>query len=154
MAKRLYREDKFELTASIERVEQSYYISQHRDIERPVSDEAMLEMTGQITVIDPAYRQHRDRSIEMTLLCARSFAKDEATPTGNKSVLFSLNLRKGACSLLAYLPSDAFWALPGMISSKAVTHIGVRFSKPYRGSADLVALHFTTCGQRAFASFG
>lgn len=62
----------------------------------------------------------------MTLLCARSFAKDEATPTGNKSVLFSLNLRKGACSLLAYLPSDAFWALPGMISSKAVTHIGVR----------------------------
>ncbi len=90
----------------------------------------------------------------MTLLCARSFAKDEATPTGNKSVLFSLNLRKGACSLLAYLPSDAFWALPGMISSKAVTHIGVRFSKPYRGSADLVALHFTTCGQRAFASFG
>lgn len=35
MAKRTHREEEFELTASIERVEQSYYISQHRDIERP-----------------------------------------------------------------------------------------------------------------------
>lgn len=41
-----------------------------------------------------------------------------------------------------------------MISSKAVTHIGVRFSKPYRGSAELVALHFTTVEKLDVASIG
>lgn len=69
----------------------------------------MLKMTGQFIVFDPAYKQHLNRSIEMMLLCSGSFAKGEPTPTGSRPMLYSLNLRKGACSLLAYLPSDKFF---------------------------------------------
>jgi hypothetical protein len=56
--------------------------------------------------------------------------------------MLTVNLRKGGCSLMAYIPADAFWALPAMISSGAVTHVEARFGKSHYGSADLLSLYF------------
>ena len=64
-----------------------------------------------------------------------------------KPYLMSAQLRKTGCSVAAYLPADAFWALPEMISSGAITHIEARFDKPSRGSGDLQSLYFATAAK-------
>jgi hypothetical protein len=43
---------------------------------------------------------------------------------------------------MAYLPADAFWALPKMTSPGSTTHIEARFDKPRHGSGDPQSLHF------------
>lgn len=135
-------EETFELTVSIERIEQSYYISENRARREPVGDEAIIDITGTIVTISPTYKQHLGREIEIAVLRARSFSTEDVTPTTDKPFMVTLNLKKAHCSAMAYIPADAFWALPGMITSKAVTHVMVRFSKPYHGSADLLSLYF------------
>jgi hypothetical protein len=142
MAKRKIVPEVFELTAAIERLEQSYYISENREAAERVGDEAIIELVGTIIAINPAYKQHIGREIEMTIVRARSFNDHGPTPTADKPFLVSLNLRKGSCSLMAYLPGDAFWALPDMIASKAITHVMAGFGKPIRGSAELLSLYF------------
>ncbi|HEX8572881.1 MAG TPA: hypothetical protein VF759_09030 [Allosphingosinicella sp.] len=61
----------------------------------------------------------------------------------------SVQLRKRGCSLAAYLPADAFWALPSMISSGAITHIEARFERLSYGSGDLQSLYFATASKLA-----
>lgn len=100
--------EEFDLTASIDRIEQSYYISENREAERPVNDEAIIEMFGTIVAISSAYKQHVGREIEMTVIRARSFAHDAPTPTADKPFMVAVNLRKAGCSLMAYVPGDAF----------------------------------------------
>jgi hypothetical protein len=56
----------------------------------------------------------------------------------------SVSLRGENRSLGAYLPSDAFWSLPGMIASKAVTHIEAEFGPTRAGYGELLSLHFAT----------
>lgn len=56
----------------------------------------------------------------------------------------SVQLRKKGCSLAGYLPADAFWSLPAMISSGAITHIEARFDRPRYGRGDLQSLYFAT----------
>lgn len=135
-------EETFDLTATIERVEQTYYISENRGHKEPVEDEAIIDITGTISMISPAYKQHHGREIEVSVIRARSFTDDGPTPITDKPFLLTVNLRKNRCSAMAYIPADAFWALPGMISSGAVTHIMVRFDKPWRGTATLLSLYF------------
>lgn len=142
MAKRKIVTETFELTASIERVEQTYYISEHRGIELPVSDEAIVEMFGRIVTISPQYKQHVGAEIDMAVIRAQSFSRDNPTPTADKPFMVSLILKKNSRSLTAYIPADAFWALPGMISSGAVTHVMARFDKPWHSSATLLSLYF------------
>ena len=144
MARRKQPVEEYALTATIGRIEQSYYISENREAERPVGDEAMIEMFGNIVTISPAHKQHAGREIEMSILRARSFADHDPTPTTDKPFMVTVNLRKGGCSLMAYIPADAFWALPGMISSGAVTHVEARFGKSHHGSAELLSLYFAS----------
>lgn len=136
------------LIAKIEAVEQSYYISENAGHERPVGDEAILDIVGRIEQISPRLKQHLDRQIDISLVCERSFSRDERTPTTNNPFLMLVNLRKGGCSLMAYLPADAFWALPQMIATGA-THVDVRFEPPHHGSATLLSLYFASAQRLA-----
>jgi hypothetical protein len=61
----------------------------------------------------------------------------------------SVQLRKKGCSLAAYLPAAAFWALPSMISSGAFTHIEARFDRLSYGSGDLQSLYFAAASKLA-----
>lgn len=79
---------------------------------------------------------------------ARSFGEEPSSSAG-KPFLMSVQLRKRGCSLAAYLPADAFWALPSMISSGAITHIEARFERLSYGSGDLQSLYFATASKLA-----
>lgn len=133
--------ESFTLTASIDSVERSYFIAEHHDLRR-VDDEAILTIRGRIEQISPRYKRHAGSIIEMQLLCARSFHRDKPLPASDKPFLMSVSLRGDSPSLGAYLPADAFWALPDMISSKAVTHIQAEFGPSRAGLADLQFLYF------------
>jgi len=130
------------LVAKIVSMQRDYYISENRSHEHPVGDEACIDIVGRIEQISPTLKQHLGREIDMSLMCARSFERDERTPPSDKPFLLMINLRKGGCSLMAYLPTDPFWALPAMVTSGAITHIEARFEPPSRGSGLLLSLHF------------
>ncbi|MCL6698289.1 hypothetical protein LZ496_05775 [Sphingomonas sp. NSE70-1] len=145
MARRKQRalEERFILVATIESVERNYFVSEEHDLRR-VDDEASLIICGHITEIDRKHRRHNGLSIEMKFLCARSFQRDRDVPAADRPFLMSVNLRGDQRSLGAYLPADAFWELPSMIASGAVTHIEAQFGPTRQGHADLLFVNFTT----------
>ena len=130
------------LVAAIETMERTYFISEWRGDLRRVDDEAILNVVGRIERLDGSRSQYLGQRIDISLVCARSFAAEASSPASGKPFLMSVQLRKSGCSLMAYLPADAFWALPEMISSGSITHIEARFDKPSHGSGDLQSLHF------------
>lgn len=135
------------LVAAIESVAQTYYISELSGEVRQVEDEATLEIVGRIEHLDRSRSQYLGAQIDISLLCARSFGGETpSSPTG-KPFLMSVQLRKKGCSLAGYLPADAFWSLPAMISSGAITHIEARFDRPRYGSGDLQSLYFATASK-------
>lgn len=136
------------LIAAIETVEQSYFIAQHREHDDAFDDEAILDVTGKIEEISLLHRQHLGHEIEMSFVCARRFTSDQTQPSGKPS-MFGLTLKKDQRSLLVYLPADAFWALPSMIGSKAVTRVEVSFGASRYGRADLLSLHFAAASKLA-----
>ena len=134
------------MIATIETVEQSYFIVQHREQGDAFDDEAILDVTGKIEEIGSRHRQHLGHEIEMSFICSRRFTPNAKEPSGTPS-MFGLTLKKDQRSLLVYLPGDAFWALPAMIASKAVTHIEVNFGDSHHGRADLLSLHFVAASK-------
>jgi hypothetical protein len=102
---------------------------------------AMLDVTGKIEEISPRHKRLLGEQIGMSLICSRRFSKDGVDPEG-KPLLLNINLKKNRCGFLVYLPADAFWALPAMIASKAVTHIEATFDDVRYGSGNLLSLHF------------
>lgn len=137
------------LIASIESVERTYYISEMRGEIRRVDDEAIMEIVGRIERVNPRRSQYLNEPIGISLLCARSFGGEASTSATGKPFLMSVQMRKKGCSVAAYLPADAFWALPEMISSGAITYIEARFDRLNRGSGDLQSLYFATASRLA-----
>jgi hypothetical protein len=129
------------LAAIIETVEQTYYIADYQQGDTPLGDESIIDIVGRIEQISPRHIAHLGEKVGISLICARSFAGKEPTPVTDRPILYGITLRKNQHSALAYLPADAFWALPPMIRSGAITHIELRFNPIHRGSADLVAIH-------------
>lgn len=134
--------ESFTLTSAIQSIERSYFIAEHSNLRR-VDDEAILTVRGIIEQISPRYKRHAGGAIEMQFVCARSFDRDKPVPAADKPFLLSVTLRGESRSLMAYLPSDAFWSLPEMIASKAVTHVEAGFGPARYGHAELQFLNFT-----------
>ena len=135
------RPDPEKLVARIESYEETYYISQDRDHDVPVGDEAMIDIVARIERISPRHKQHVGEPLDITLTCARSYSDDEPTMASDKPALLVMNLSKRYRGFMAYLPSAAFWAIPGMIETGKVTHIDVRFARLDRGSGDLLSVY-------------
>jgi hypothetical protein len=131
-----------ELTAKIESYCRTYYLAQHSGESRRLEDEAQLEITATVIDISRRHRRFLGAPIEISLLTARSFNRsDERTKSAETAFLCQMNLRKIGCSCLAYLPSDAFWALPDMLRSGAVTHIQITFEPTRHGSGTLQSIY-------------
>jgi hypothetical protein len=130
-----------EMTALIETTEQTYFL-QRNPATGGSFDEAIIDIVGRIETATTPYVSHIGSRIEVALRLSRSFPGDPSD--GKISTLgpFQMMIGKRGCSVLAYLPSDAFWALPATISAKAVTHVGLTFGAPRHGSADLESIHF------------
>lgn len=133
--------ESYTLVASILAIERSYSISEERGYRR-VDDEATLIVKGVIDRISARYQRHRGKEIAIQLLCARSFNRDRAAPAVEKPFLMSVNFRGREVGLGAYMPSDAFWALPDIIKSKEVTHVEADFTSSRYGFAELLNLNF------------
>ena len=131
------------LVASIENIEETYYVSQERERGRYLDDEAIIEVIGKIEKISPRHKRFIGNRIEMSFVCSRRFGSDHAQSESGPA-LFSMNLRKGGCSFMAYLPADAFWALPAIITSKAITCVETTFAHTRYRSGELLSVYFAT----------
>jgi hypothetical protein len=130
-----------ELTAVIETVEQTYYISEDQEHQPPVHDEALIDITGRIEQIASRHKQYLGQPIDISFGCSRSFSGQERTPTTDKLFLLSMRIGKQGCGCMAYLPADAFWAIGPMIRSGAVTHIQASYERPRYGSGPLLSIY-------------
>jgi hypothetical protein len=130
------------LVATIDKIERTYFVSQEHE-HGFLDDEAIVDVTGTIEDISARHARFLGQPIAMTFACARRFKKD-ADHAENEPVLFPMNLRKTGCSFMAYLPADAFWTLPSMIDSEAVTCIEARFASVRYGSGELLSVYFAT----------
>lgn len=138
MKKRLAREPEERLVAAIISSTQSYYLSQHDD-GAPINDEAITTLQCEITEIDDRHRQHAGEAIDLALVCSRRFC-DDKVPQPGRPLLLHLNLRKNQRSLLSYIPEDAYWALPTMLTRPADPCIELAFDRLHRGSGSLRSL--------------
>ncbi len=131
-----------ELIAKIESHWRTYYLSQQSTDGARVGDEAQLEITATIIDISKRHRRFIGVPIEISLLAARSFDRSDSGMKATEAVFLSqMNLRQGRCSCLAYIPADAFWALPEMLQSGAVTHAQIAFEPTRHGSGVLQSIY-------------
>lgn len=133
-------EEQNDLIARIESYDHSYYISRDAGSEGYVGDEAIVEITARIERIAPKHKRFLHQTIEILFICARTFGTENDAGYGAKPVLFSVNLRKKECSLLAYMPADAFWTIPPMIENGSVSHVWATHGRSHYGSADLLSV--------------
>lgn len=129
------------LVARISGIQQAYFISQYRMRGEHVDDEAMIDVLGTIEFISPRLKQHLGAPIEMSFACARTYNSAGPTPTSDKPVLLTMNLRKNNRSFLAYLPSAPYWSIPNMIAIGSVTHVHAMFAPITRGSGELLSVY-------------
>lgn len=129
------------LIASIERYEQTYFISEHGLSGKATNDEALIEIQGRIVRISAEHKQHVAQPIEITFACAATYAAGERTPVSDQPFLLPMNLGKHQRSFMAYLPAAAFWSIPAMIEAGRLTHIEARFNRPRYGSGKLLGVY-------------
>ena len=108
-----------ELTAKIERYEQTYSISRHGIDGDATSDEALIEIQARIIGISPRYTQHLGQPIDITLACAATCEKVGCAPS---------QVWKSASSSMTTRPRIAKCATPHSCShsaSKRPVRVGV-----------------------------
>lgn len=123
------------LTAKILSSSRSYYISEG---DGRVSDEGLLKISGEICLARERHRDHIGCPIDITLARARSFGPERDGQS--QPFLVMMNLRKNQRSLMAYLPADAFWALPLLIANEPDPVVDVTFQRLSRGSGMLLSV--------------
>lgn len=130
-----------EITASIETIERTYFLQRHTPTGGS-SDDAVIDIVGRIESASKPYDRYVGHIIEVALRSSRSFSAGTKEETVGALGPFSISLGESGFSVLAYLPSDAFWAIPGMLSDHSVSHIGLTFDTPRHGSGSLESIHF------------
>jgi hypothetical protein len=132
------------LTARIVSAAPSYFIAERQGALGAVNDEAILNVIGLIDTISPQHKEHLGQEIEISLMCARTFAAEGRTPTSDRSFFLPLHLGRSRRSIAAYMPADAFWWLCAMIGSGTLAYIEADFAPPRRGGSDLLNLNFSS----------
>lgn len=129
------------LVARIESFEQTYYISEYRTGGKRVEDEALIDIVARIERTSPRHKQHCGEQIDISLACAQTYNEEGRTPASDRPFLLSMNLKKNNRSFMAYLPSEAFWAIPRMIETGRVTHIQAMFAPLHCGDSELLSVY-------------
>jgi hypothetical protein len=131
------------LIGSIKSTSFTYFIAANRAKERQfVEDEAIIDLTATIVKIDPPNSDHFGAEIECSLVCARRFDETISLANLGRPFFLSVTLKRNQRSMLAYLPSDAFWALEAQLGRGSITHIELSYLRPFRGWGDLTSIHF------------
>ena len=76
--------------------------------------------------------------MEISLVCARRYSADRDEP--GRPSLFYVTLRKNQRSVLSYLPADAYWSLPTLLTRPADPCVELSFERLHRGTGELRSL--------------
>jgi hypothetical protein len=130
------------LIANVREHHLSYFISKHGSGSEGIGDEAIIDITAEITTIEPEHPEHIGEQLECSLVCSRAYDRDETRARANNPLLYSIVLKRGTRSMLAYLPDDAFWAMQNQLMSGRTKYIEIRYQKPRYGSGALSSIYF------------
>ncbi|WP_029084439.1 hypothetical protein [Bradyrhizobium sp. th.b2] len=129
------------LTANIVSSKFSYFIADYRPTGVSfVDDEALIELETTIEEIEPANPDHHGAALECALICAKRYNIDPPGVVGHPG-LFSVILKRNRRSVLAYLPSEAFWALQTRLDVQKLNRLELTYIAPSRGVGDLTGIY-------------
>jgi hypothetical protein len=120
----------------------SYFITTHGPASEHIVDEAIIDISTEITRTDPNYAEHIGGLLECSLVCSRTYDPDKTKNRPGTPLLYSIVLKRNTRSMLAYLPADAFWAMQTQLISGRLRNIEIRYNKPRYGSGELRSIHF------------
>jgi hypothetical protein len=135
--KRLIKIPEERLIGSVLDWRASYFIGQYTD-KATIDDEAITNLACQIVEADPRHRQHIGQIMEVSLVCASRYSVDRDDPA--RPSLFYVTLRKNQRSVLSYLPADAYWSLPTLLTRPTDPCIELSFERLHRGTGELRSL--------------
>ena len=120
----------------------SYFVSKHGSESEKIVDEAIIDITAEITTTEPERPEHIGEELNCSLVCSRTYDRDVAQARANNPLLYSIVLKRSERSMLAYLPDDAFWAMQSQLTSGRTKYIEIRYQKPRYGSGELSSIYF------------
>jgi hypothetical protein len=120
----------------------SYFIADHHTQGHQfVDDEAIIDLTTTVVMMEPPNADHLGAVLECSLVCTRRFDDNLTKSSAGRPFFLSVTLKRNQRSVLAYLPSDAFWALQSRLEAGSVTHVELSYRKPIRGAGELTSIH-------------
>lgn len=130
-----------ELTATVENCRSSYSLVDHRPQVDRLDDEAIIELSTTIDRISGSRKDLLRQSMAVTLYSSASYypKNDGGAPLVPRS---TLSLRKGACSTLIHLPTEAFWGLHSRLLDSHLSLLTLTYGRAQYGSADLISIAF------------
>lgn len=134
--------ERHELIASIRSCGISYALVDHRPSVGRLDGEAILEVTACIDAISGSRSVPIGSLIKVSLCHAQSYFSDKREDEASLPML-AVNLRKGSCSALIYLPSDVFWGLRTTLYEGHLSQLTLSYGPVRYGSADLISFEFS-----------
>lgn len=120
----------------------SYFIADRRPPGGSfVDDEAIIDLDATIEEILPKNPDHQGAMLECSLVCSRRYDVGPAENIAGHPSLFPITLKRNQRSVLAYLPSDAFWALQARLGSGSLDYLELTYVRPHRGTGDLTSIY-------------
>jgi hypothetical protein len=124
----------------------TYFIASRRfgQASERIDDEAIISLNAEISEISPLQRELVGECIECSLICSRSYSRDDVGKNDSGiPILFSITLQGRGRAMLAYLPADAFWAIQARLEAGTVRKLEAWYKKLRRGLGDLTSLNFS-----------
>lgn len=138
----------FNLTARIGSCNIAYHLAQGND--RGFNEALDLEMLATIEAIHPKFKRHQGKDLEISLTASGRTYREE---TGGRrdNAIYLLDLRADSRYLSGVIPSDAIWALPGLIDAGRIAYVVVDFEPPQRGKGKVISVDFLS--QAGFSDY-
>lgn len=134
------------MTARVGSSDISYHLAQ--SINHGFSEILAFEMSAAIETIHPKFKRHLGKDLLVSFTGSGRVSRDDFRD-GDENAIYLLDLRADSRYLSGVIPSDALWALPGLIEAGRISHIVVDFDPPRQGRGMVKSIEFVSAAKLA-----
>ncbi|GAA0759945.1 hypothetical protein FHS52_000948 [Erythromicrobium ramosum] len=131
----------FVLTARIGPNDISYHLAQN--VDHGFSEILAFEMSAAIETIHPKFKRHLGKDLLISFTGSGRASRDDFRDE-DENAIYLLDLRAESRYLSGVIPSDALWALPGLIEAGHISYLVVCFEPPRQGRGIVRSIEFVS----------